>query len=123
MKDKIYQLGANIFMAEQVKRATVQETVESLKSNANAILIDIREEHEVQTLAPDMGIWFPMSKINLDTFEQDCSVKKNQPIFLFCRSGNRSMNVAIALSQVGYSNLTNVEGGIIAWQSAGLPTK
>ena len=110
-------------MANEIKQATVQEAMAVLSANPNAVLIDVRETDEVKELAPTFGKTYAMSRIQLETFDKDCGLTKTQPIFLLCRSGGRSMRVATALASVGYSNLTNVEGGILAWSAAGLPTK
>jgi rhodanese-related sulfurtransferase len=110
-------------MATQVKSSTVQETFNILKNSKDAVMIDVREQAEVDDVAPAVGKFFPMSKINPETFAEDCGVRKDQQVFLFCRSGNRSMRVAQALAECGFKDLTNVTGGILAWQAEGLPLK
>lgn len=44
---------------------------------------------------------------------------KNTPIILYCRSGNMSAQAAQALVELGYSQIYDVPGGMIAWQSSG----
>jgi rhodanese-related sulfurtransferase len=44
------------------------------------------------------------------------------PVVVICRSGNRSQTAATLLAQAGYSNVSNLQGGMIAWRSAGFPT-
>lgn len=48
---------------------------------------------------------------------------RNQPVLLICRSGNRSAKISAVLQQAGYTHLYNVAGGILAWQSEGLPVE
>jgi rhodanese-related sulfurtransferase len=110
-------------MPTGIKSASVQDTFEVLKQNTDAVMIDVREQPEVDEIAPSVGLFFPMSKINPETFAKDCKVRQDQPIYLFCRSGGRSMRVAEALAQHGFTDLTNVSGGVIAWQAQGLPLK
>lgn len=110
-------------MNNSIKSASVQETFEALQRVSDAVMIDVREQSEVDEIAPSVGLFFPMSKINPETFGKDCNVRHDQPIFLFCRSGGRSMRVAEALAQQGFKDLTNVSGGILAWQAQGLPLK
>ena len=45
----------------------------------------------------------------------------NAKIFLYCRSGRMSALAAEALIQRGYTNIWNLDGGMVAWESAGLP--
>lgn len=46
---------------------------------------------------------------------------KNAKIVLYCRSDRMSTIAARALVQKGYTNLYNLDGGMVAWESAGLP--
>ena len=45
---------------------------------------------------------------------------KDMPIAVYCRTGKRSAMASDLLSKAGY-NVTNLDGGITAWQEAGLP--
>ena len=45
------------------------------------------------------------------------------PIILYCRSGNRSKKLGDALvSQVGLTNVSHLENGILGWMSSGHET-
>jgi rhodanese-related sulfurtransferase len=110
-------------MTNPIRRVSVEDAFKSVSTNQDAVMIDVREPDEIAAMAPAVGIVCPMSTIDPATFDKVNSVRKDQPIFLFCRSGNRSMRVALALADQGFSNLANVEGGIIAWQASGLPIK
>ena len=47
---------------------------------------------------------------------------KDEPLYLICRSGNRSEKACAAFASAGYSDIVvNVEGGTLAWEKAGLP--
>lgn len=48
---------------------------------------------------------------------------KNAQLVVGCLSGKRSMAACDILSNNGYSNLSNVEGGYQAWTGAGLPVE
>ena len=45
----------------------------------------------------------------------------DRPVYVICRSGNRSRTASETLIRLGYSEVYNVEGGINAWLDAGLP--
>jgi adenylyltransferase/sulfurtransferase len=40
---------------------------------------------------------------------------KDAPIILHCKSGKRSRSALLELKKHGFSNLKNLEGGILAW--------
>ena len=42
---------------------------------------------------------------------------------MICLSGHRSPRQAKRLAGMGYTNVTNVHGGLMAWKKAGLPVK
>lgn len=49
--------------------------------------------------------------------------RRDQPLLLICRSGGRSGRAAAALAQAGFSRVYNLDGGMLAWNAAGLPTE
>lgn len=48
------------------------------------------------------------------------TLDKNRPVAVYCRSGKRSAEAAAILSRHGYK-VTNLLGGIMAWENAGRP--
>ncbi len=44
---------------------------------------------------------------------------KDAPIILYCRSGNMSEQAAQNLAELGYTQIYDVPGGMIAWESSG----
>lgn len=43
------------------------------------------------------------------------------PYVLYCRSGNRSGQTRAMMAELGFAAVDDVDGGVIAWQAAGLP--
>lgn len=63
----------------------------AMMQNGEAVIIDIREEHEVALGMIPGAVWFPLSRTNeasswIEEFNELTGTKK---IFLYCRSGNR----------------------------------
>ena len=49
-------------------------------------------------------------------------ISKDKEVILVCRSGGRSNKAATILSKKGYTKVSNMEGGIMAWSEAGFAT-
>ena len=94
-----------------MKEISVDELKE-MKDNGEVFqLIDVREPNEFEICSLG-GDEIPMSQIM--TRHQEIS--KEKKVIIHCKSGKRSANVINALEQnLGYENLYNLEGGILAW--------
>ncbi|HWM34692.1 MAG TPA: rhodanese-like domain-containing protein [Pseudolysinimonas sp.] len=80
-----------------------------------AALIDVREPAELDEVRTAQGVPIPMSGF-LDRLGE----LPEGPLYVLCRSGARSARVTEYLEQQGY-DATNIDGGIMAWEAAGLP--
>jgi sulfur-carrier protein adenylyltransferase/sulfurtransferase len=84
-----------------------------------AVLLDTREPHEYAeahlegaTLVPPATVAERIAELVPD---------RSQRVILYCRTGNRSARAADQLQELGYENVANVAGGIVAWQELDLP--
>ena len=80
----------------------------SLLSSNEIILIDVRSLEEVKTGIIQDAIHIEWTQI--DNEINDIDVTKDQPIFLYCRSGNRSGKAAVILEKIGFTNVINAGG-------------
>ena len=94
-----------------MKSINVQELKALIDSGADFQLIDVREPAEFN--AANLG----GELIPLQTVPQNVAkFSKDKQVVVHCRSGKRSANAIMFLSQHGYDNLYNLEGGILAWK-------
>lgn len=91
--------------------ATPREIKQRLDAGEDLLLVDVREPDEMMIAAIDGAAEHPMSQAR-DWLD---SLPKDRELVVFCHHGGRSMQVAMALGQRGYSNVTNMTGGINAW--------
>ncbi len=86
-------------------------------SKAYSQFVDVRTPEEYAGGHAARAVNIPLDTLmsNLDRLE------KNEPVYLICQSGRRSMQAAEMLKEAGFNNVLNVAGGTNAWQSAGLP--
>jgi rhodanese-related sulfurtransferase len=91
-----------------------------LLRQGNCYLIDVREavEHAEERL-PQAKL-LPLSSLTAETCTD---LPKDQPLVLMCRGGKRGEQAAAKLAAMGYSKLSNLDGGILGWKAAGLPVQ
>lgn len=77
-------------------------------------LVDVREdfEREIADL-PEVG----QKRIPLAGLPQRISeLDRERPLVLYCRSGSRSGLATAALHDLGFTNVRNLKGGLLAWK-------
>ncbi len=80
-------------------------------------LLDVREPDE-RAVFNIGGTFIPLGNIMaMQTDELD--ELKNEEIICYCRSGKRSVQAAMMLETFGFTNVVNLDGGMIAWQENG----
>ena len=84
-----------------------------------ASLIDVREPDEHALGLPLNALAVPRAKLEQDPASYIPNF--DDKVLLICGSGRRSMMAAEKLSQLGYTNLFNVDGGYQRWSSEQLP--
>lgn len=113
---------------EEVGEVTPAEAKAQIDSEGG-LLLDVREAVEVQRGRIPGALHIPMGDVEAaadpDAPEAQPLLTKDldQPIVVFCAGGVRSLLVAQTLKRMGYSNPVSMEGGIVRWQSEGLPTE
>jgi len=80
-------------------------------------LVDCRENYEWEAGRIDGAIHIPVNAIMAGA---GGDLDQGKPIAVICRSGNRSELATMMLQARGFE-AHNVEGGMEAWESAGLP--
>jgi rhodanese-related sulfurtransferase len=85
----------------------------------SAVLIDIREPHEHAREHIEGARLVPLSRFNAEDFGE---VEDKTAVF-HCHSGGRTSANARLLISKGFRDAYHLGGGIVAWKTAGLPTK
>lgn len=99
----------------------VQTAYEQLSTDEEAQLVDVREPVEWEsTGVPSEAFLIPLGDIGR---RAPAELAKDKPVYVICRSGNRSRAASETLIGLGYTEVYNVEGGILAWIEAGLPVE
>ena len=97
----------------------VADFAAGLDTISNAFLLDVRTDAEFAS-----GHLKGATQIDFyrDDFEEAiAALDKNQPVFVYCRSGNRSGKAAKQMKTMGFKEVYNLEGGIGAWSRRNQP--
>jgi thioredoxin len=84
-------------------------------------LVDVRtpEEYAEKHLKDAVNINFESD----DFVELASKLDKSKPVLVYCLSGGRSSKAAALISKKGYSQVYNLDGGIMAWTNANMPVE
>lgn len=94
----------------------VETFKEKIANQPEAIIVDVRTPAElVEGEVPN----HQMINFNAPSFLDDIQeLDKDKTYLLYCRSGGRSERAAQMMSQMGFKDVYNLLGGIMAWNAA-----
>ena len=90
-----------------------------LINREDAVIIDVREPAEFAAGHVLGAKNVPLARLDAPT--PDLLKRKERPVIVYCDGGERAGKAAAALKKHGFTRVTNLSGGIKAWQDAGLP--
>src|ERR1043166_5388898 len=93
-----------------MKEITVEELKAMRDAGKDFQLLDVREDYEYDEMNLG-GTLIPMGEISMRLDE----IERTKDVVIHCRSGRRSAAVVAALEKEGFTNLSNLKGGILAW--------
>ncbi|MFK7933435.1 MAG: rhodanese-like domain-containing protein [Saprospiraceae bacterium] len=82
----------------------------------NPILLDVRQPHEYANFHLEDAIH--INYFAEDFWDEIEKLDSNRPIFVYCRSGRRSMRVCTLMRNGGFSkeNIYHLDGGLNTWE-------
>ena len=101
-------------ISEKISTDDFKEKIEKQKVQ----LIDVRTPKEYKE-----GYIENAENINFfdaDFFTQMNKLNKDEPVYIYCRSGNRSGKAARKLKELGFKEIYDLQGGILTWQKNNL---
>jgi len=101
----------------RIHEVTIEETKQRMKANADARLIDVREDNEWEA-SHAAGA----EHLGKGIIERDIEATvpdKSTELILYCGGGFRSALAADVLQTMGYTNVFSMAGGWKAWRDSG----
>ena len=113
----VFYVIRKILMIKSIKHYSAQEASLKVKKERNVVLLDVRTDTERKQGSIRGSFHIPITSITSSLNE--LKKFKDAEIICYCRTGNRSLNAAAKLKKLGF-NASNLKGGIIRWNAAGL---
>ena len=109
--------GSDTATIELVSPDQAAEVIED--APAGLVVLDIRTPEEYNEVRID-------GAINVDYYATDFAdqldtLDKNNPYVMYCRSGNRSSDAVETMKDLGFTEVYEIDGGIVNWYEAGFP--
>jgi rhodanese-related sulfurtransferase len=98
--------------------STAQAT--HLINREDALVIDVREPGEFGGGHILGARNVPLARVD---GSGELAKRKDKPVIVYCDGGERAAKAAAALRKLGFSRVVNLNGGLQAWQQAGLPVE
>ncbi|WP_338647633.1 thioredoxin domain-containing protein [Flavobacterium sp. KS-LB2] len=91
---------------------------EKIVTTPNPQILDVRTPEEFSSDHIDKAVnvnWLG------DNFVAEAEkLDKTKPVFVYCKSGGRSQSAVQKLEELGFTNIYQLQGGILKWDAAGL---
>jgi rhodanese-related sulfurtransferase len=119
LDDGMLSLQGRPEMTVTTERLSALVAAERLASDDPPILVDVRapREHDAKRIAGSVNI--PVSHL----VERLSDLPEGRPVLLHCAGGYRSSIAASLLQQRRKGDVSEIAGGLAAWESAGLPVE
>jgi rhodanese-related sulfurtransferase len=106
-----------VLLIKSIKHYSAQEVSQKIKRERNVVLLDVRSDTERKKNSIRGSHHIPITSIG--SSEGELKKFKDAEIICYCQTGNRSLNAAAKLKKLGF-NASNLKGGILRWNAAGL---
>lgn len=103
-----------------MKTISPVELLKILSTRPNAALFDVRTPVEYAEVHVPQAISLPLDGLDPQSLVQAEKVRKDEPVYLLCRSGQRATKAAEKFAKAGFTQPIVVEGGTLAWIEANL---
>lgn len=108
----LFLSGCSSTSSGDYRQITMDEAVSMMETEEDYLIIDVRTQQEYDQAHIPGAICIPNESIGSD--EPSQLPRKDQLLFVYCRSGNRSKQASEKLAALGYTNIVEI-GGIIDW--------
>jgi rhodanese-related sulfurtransferase len=114
VQSSAYDLTLKALLTHSVPEVSVSQ----VKEMKNSILLDAREFNEYTVSHIQDAVYVGYDQFEIGRLN---SINKNQKIIVYCSVGYRSEKISEKLKQTGFTDVSNLYGGIFEWINQGNP--
>jgi glyoxylase-like metal-dependent hydrolase (beta-lactamase superfamily II) len=104
-------------LVRATRRLSPERAANDIGEPHGALAIDVRAPSELSARAIAGARPMPLTRLK----DQLTALPKDRPLIVFCAGGYRSSIAASLLARHGFADVSEIAGGITAWENAGLP--
>lgn len=108
VENKAYDAMLSTLLKHNVPEMSVEES----KKDSTAIRLDARAKKEYDVSHLENAIWVGYDDFDISRIS---AVNKNEEVIVYCSVGYRSEKITQKLIDAGYTNVSNLYGGIFEW--------
>jgi rhodanese-related sulfurtransferase len=108
-------------LAEKSVLMTPEDAAKWLGKTPGVQMLDVRTKEEYKSGHLQNAVLIPWTDRDFEE-RAAAELRKDQPLFVYCRSGGRSGKATMALVKLGFTRIHELQGGILAWEKAGKKT-
>ena len=112
----VLTIGLTSCASPPTSNVTVDEAQQLISEESDLLILDVRTQQEYNSGHIPNAILIPVGELEDRLGELD----ETKPILVYCKSGVRSAQARQILVDNGFPEVYNLEGGIVAWQEAGM---
>jgi rhodanese-related sulfurtransferase len=118
----ILLMGCAVAKADMGETGSISpKEASAMYADKKAVIVDVREDSEWNEQHIPGAIHIPLAQLNEHLSE--LKQYKDSPVITQCKTGGRSAQALDVLKSAGFSKVYNMDGGIMAWDKAGLKTE
>ena len=113
---QLNQSSFEIMLKGLLNHSVPERSVAQVKEEQQCIFLDARERNEFDVSHIKNAVWVGYKNFSVKQLK---GIDKNEKIIVYCSIGYRSEKVAEKLIEAGYTNVSNLYGGIFGWVNDG----
>jgi rhodanese-related sulfurtransferase len=107
------------FSEPNVPQVTAEDVKKSIDKKEACILLDVRTPGEYARGKIAGSINLPVDKVDCDVLK--VVPDKSAKVYVYCLSGSRSVHAVDVMVKLGYTNVFDMEHGLLAWRAKYFP--